>query len=102
MTKAQEKANEVYPECMVYNDYAGMMEDTNFLTRIAYEEGYEQAEKDAMEKVCDWLEKNAHRYVVNFEHNGVKLAGLHDSLVPDLKEECIVWFNEEHQNLPKA
>ena len=46
MTKAEQKALEAYPEKPVYNEAWGEDEDINVLNRIAFHEGYLQAEKD--------------------------------------------------------
>ena len=44
--RAEEAALKAYPIVRTYNDYVGDYDDTNFVQRIAYEEGYMCAEKD--------------------------------------------------------
>ena len=39
-----------------------------------------------MEKALQWLEENAFRYVVKRTYNGVKVTGLHTSMVEDFKK----------------
>lgn len=46
MSRAEEAALKAYPIVRTYNDYVGDYDDTNFVQRIAYEEGYMCAEKD--------------------------------------------------------
>lgn len=47
MTKAEKRALEAYDT------------DTPAPIRFAFRDGYEQAEKDTVERVCEWLKKNA-------------------------------------------
>ena len=55
MTKAQEKANELYPPKLEW-DYRDMDYDPNEDKRHAYEKGYEQALKDFQEKIINNLQ----------------------------------------------
>jgi hypothetical protein len=53
---AEQKALESYPICNCYNEQCMMQEDVNIELRIGYEEGYDKAMQDLLEKACDWLE----------------------------------------------
>ena len=55
MSKAEEQALKVYPECMVYNDLAMEYEDINGCYRVGFEVGYNQAQQDTIEKACQLL-----------------------------------------------
>lgn len=62
---AEKKALEAYPikEEWVGNQYGGL-EDINSPSREKYQEGYDQAMKDFMEKACEWLRHNTMRELV--------------------------------------
>ena len=58
MSKAEEKALKVYPVKMVNHYYSNdfsELEDCNKEKRELYTEGYEQAEKDMIERACNYL-----------------------------------------------
>ena len=59
MTKAEERALEKYPtkiaKCIIFLEAKGA--DFNTAKRMAYQEGYEQAEKDFLAIVKEYLEK---------------------------------------------
>lgn len=57
MTKAEQRALEVYPYNRAYTDN-DVEYDGNFCNRLPYFEGYEQAEKDTIERVCEWLSRH--------------------------------------------
>lgn len=71
MSKAEERALEAYPqnEVIVYGPFPGANEpnriDDNLKYRIGYIEGYEQAEKDTIERAVVWLKDNANKYIVD-------------------------------------
>lgn len=57
--KAEERALEAYPnESFVSEEYADMC-------RSFFIEGYEQAEKDTIERAVTWLKDNANKYIVD-------------------------------------
>lgn len=47
---SEQKALEAYPVCEIYNEQCMMKEDMNLELRTGYEEGYDQAMQDLMEK----------------------------------------------------
>ena len=57
--RAEQKALEAYPDSE--RDKTGIVTFLGFsqTVRNYYIEGYEQAEKDTVERVCEWLKKNA-------------------------------------------
>jgi hypothetical protein len=59
---AEEKALEAYPVNEFFNNESGMLEDSHRELRIGYEEGYDQAFQDFLEKAERWLSKNARNY----------------------------------------
>ena len=72
---AEIKALEAYPICNCYNDEHMRKEDVNIELRIGYEEGYDQAMQDFLEKACEWLMHNndwhdgeVDLYVKNFKN----------------------------------
>lgn len=60
---AENKALEAYPikEEWVGNQYGGL-EDTNSLSREKYQQGYNQAMQDFLEKAVKWLDDNQRTY----------------------------------------
>lgn len=58
--RALEVALKAYPIQgeWVGNQYGEWDEDKNQELRKAFQQGYEQSEKDTIERVCDWLKKN--------------------------------------------
>lgn len=68
MTKAEIKALEKYPieDGKMWTSAFGTFEfDRNAPERKAYQEGYEQAEKDTLERAVAWLKEHADRYIVD-------------------------------------
>ena len=67
MKRAEERALEVFPVCKVpfygIGNYSEI--DANFDKRALYQLGYEQAEKDTIERAIEWLETNAEKYIVD-------------------------------------
>lgn len=65
--RAEERALEAYPVKMVSGPI-GFEEllkfDFNSLFRCIFTEGYEQAEKDTIERAVAWLKDNAEKYIV--------------------------------------
>ena len=51
---SEQKALEAYPINKLYNEQCMMDEDVNLEYRIGYEEGYDQAMQDFLEKACEW------------------------------------------------
>lgn len=60
MNRAEGRALEAYPnERFISEDYA-------IACRSFFIEGYEQAEKDTIERVIAWLKSNAINYIYNY------------------------------------
>ena len=55
--RAEQRALEAYLYNRAYTDN-DVEYDGNFCNRLPYIEGYEQAEKDTVERVCEWLSRN--------------------------------------------
>lgn len=56
---SEQKALEAYPnkEGTVYHSFFGVLKfDGNAAERRGYQEGYDQAFQDFLEKACEWLE----------------------------------------------
>lgn len=63
MTRAEEAALEAYPiQISEYSDSCKQY-DSNESDRLTYQEAYEQAEKDTIEKAVKWLKANWRNYV---------------------------------------
>ena len=58
---SEQKALEAYPANEFFNNESGMLEDSHRELRIGYEEGYDQAMQDFLEKACEWLLHNTMR-----------------------------------------
>ena len=52
---AEQKALEAYPIFKLYNEQCMMEEDVNLKYRIGYEEGYDQAMRDFLEKAEEFF-----------------------------------------------
>lgn len=63
--KAEEAAITAYPEKDALNKKATGHYDPNYPRRKAYQQGYEQAEKDTIERAVEWLKVHAEDYIVN-------------------------------------
>lgn len=53
--RAESAAREAYPEKDALNKKATGHYDPNYPRRKAYQQGYEQAEKDTIERALSWL-----------------------------------------------
>lgn len=58
---AEQKALETYP--IAYYRNGGGIDDANASDRAVYEEAYDQAMQDFLEKACDYLQKNLWRVI---------------------------------------
>ena len=70
MTKAEQRALETYPPQFSFGKrnakrVQSEKADTHASVRAIYLKGYEQAEKDTIERAIAWLKENAHKYIVN-------------------------------------
>ena len=63
--RAESAAREAYPEKDALNKKATGHYDPNYPRRKAYQQGYEQAEKDMIERAVEWLKVHAEDYIVN-------------------------------------
>ena len=61
MSKAEERALEAYPNML----FPFTPLDLNAYRRDAFINGYEQAEKDTIERAIAWLKENANKYIVD-------------------------------------
>lgn len=64
--RAEEAALKAYPKEVgkMYSTAFGTFEfDRNAAERKGFQEGYEQAEKDTLERVILWLKDNAKKYI---------------------------------------
>lgn len=60
---AEQKALEAYP--IAYFRNGGGIDDANASDRAVYEESYDQAMQDFMEKARTWLFSDLYRYLIN-------------------------------------
>ena len=61
--RAEEAALIAYPVCMgEYSDNCKEY-DTNESDRLTYQEGYEKAEKETIERAAKWLREETKKYV---------------------------------------
>ena len=67
MTRAEERALEAYPITgkWIGNQYGEWNPDINRTLRAAHQQGYEQAEKDTIERAIAWLKEHANDYIVD-------------------------------------
>ena len=71
--RAEEKALEVYPVEMTPLNYQDLIDqfggkteiDINTYPRRLFQEGYEEAEKDTIERAIAWLKEHANDYIVD-------------------------------------
>lgn len=61
MSKAEERALEAYPNML----FPFTPLDLNAYRRDAFINGYEQAEKDTIERAIAWLKENTDKYIVD-------------------------------------
>lgn len=68
MTRAEQAALQAYPEKIIEHvEEPGFVvkRDLNRFDRNVYIQGYEQAEKDTIERAIEWLKVHAEDYIVN-------------------------------------
>lgn len=53
--RAEELALKMYPVFIWYDNNTYNRVDANREQRVAYKQGYEQAEAETIERACDWL-----------------------------------------------
>jgi hypothetical protein len=78
---AEKKALEAYP--IAYYRNGGGIDDANASDRAVYQEGYNQAIQDFLEKACEWLKDNSKKYVICYEDGYSHYA--YNSMIDDLK-----------------
>ena len=84
MSKAEDRALKAYPKKIewVGNQWDGAPFDVNSERRVAYKQGYEQAEKDLIDKAIGWIKEiNTHHHIMRYS----------DSCEPPLSE-LTEWF----------
>jgi hypothetical protein len=84
MNKAEEKSLKAYPKKIewVGNQWDGAPFDVNCERRVAYKQGYEQAEKELIDKAIGWIVEI---------YNCHEIMQYSDSCEPPLSE-LIEWF----------
>ena len=87
--KSEEAALKAYPkeEGKVWTSAFGKFEfDRNTTGRKGFQEGYEQAEKDTIERVIDWVRKNTYIYtdIQNDEEGNLMTVFLEKAFIDDL------------------
>ena len=69
MSKAEERALEAYPVREDFYRHDGVARsqtfDLNADKRYYYQQGYEQAEKDTIERAVKWIQEHANEYIVD-------------------------------------
>lgn len=63
--RSEEAALKAYPKKEAWNKQATGHYDPNFPRRKAYMQGYEQAEKDTIERAISWLKEHTNDYIVD-------------------------------------
>lgn len=71
--RAEDAALKAYPVNMTPLNYQDLIEqfggkteiDVNTYPRCLFQQGYEQAEKDTIERAVTWLKDNANKYIVD-------------------------------------
>ena len=84
MSKAEEKSLKAYPKKIewVGNQWDGAPFDVNSEKRFYYQQGYEQAEKELIDKAVGWIKEiNTHHHIMRYS----------DSCEPPLSE-LTEWF----------
>lgn len=74
--RAEEAALKAYPEKLEW-DYRDMDYDPNMRSRIIFRQGYEQAEKDTIERAITWLIDHVDDYIGDLEVSRYKPPKLH-------------------------
>ena len=74
--RAEESAIETYP--VVIEEHTER--DLNKPRRLSYINGYEQAEKDTIERVCDWLESHL-PIIVNYYDEDIHEDAYRDEFI---------------------
>ena len=59
---------------------------TPWLTPYQARKAVEIAREETLNKVCEWLNKNVAKYLVDTSIHGVKVTGIHISLTEDLRK----------------
>ena len=81
--RAEEKALEAYPELLSGSIFGPLPVDLNKACREKYQEGYEQAEKDTIERTITWLKEHINDYIVK----GRDIDFMFDDLKKAMEEE---------------
>jgi hypothetical protein len=83
MSKAEEKSLKAYPQKIewVGNQWDGAPFDVNSERRVAYKQGYEQAEKDLIDKTLVFLKKRL------YKDGYVGIIDLCDDYIKAMKDE---------------
>lgn len=69
MSKAEDRALKKYPKKIEWigNQWDGAPFDVNSESRVAYKQGYQQAEKDLIDKAIGWIEEiNTHHLIMRY------------------------------------
>ena len=53
---------------------------------IAVKDGYKAGKEQTIRRACEWLDKNAFRYVVTRSVNGIEVTGLDVSMTDDFRK----------------
>lgn len=85
--RAEEKALEAYPELLSGSIFGPLPVDLNKACREKYQEGYEQAEKDTIERAVAWLKDNAEDYAFTCLGKEKLQSRLWDDLKQAMEEE---------------
>ena len=67
MTRAKKRAFEKYPKLYSGSPYGPLPIELNIKERQLFIEGYEQAEKDTIERACKWLIDTGYANIIAFE-----------------------------------
>lgn len=93
--RAKDAALKAYPVEMTPLNYQDLIEqfgkteiDVNTYPRRLFQGGYEQAEKDTIERAISWVRKNAYIYTdtQNDEEGNLMIAFLEEAFIDDLKK----------------
>lgn len=86
--RAEQRALEAYPVNMQPLNYQDLIEqfggkteiDVNTYPRCLFQEGYEQAEKDTIERAVAWLKENTSKHIMGI---GIGIDEPMDYFIPD-------------------